>query len=36
MNGVNSKLVGQQIGKVLKIGMGGVLSFGLIFVLVGP
>ena len=36
MNGVNSKLVGQQIGKVLKVGMGGVLSFGLIFVLVGP
>ena len=36
MNGVNSKLVGQQIGKVLKVGMGGVLSFGLILVLVGP
>ena len=36
MNGINSKLVGQQVGKFLKVGMGGFLSFGLIFVLVGP
>ncbi len=36
MTGINSKLVGQEIGKVLKIGMGGVLSFGLVFILVVP
>ena len=36
MTGINAKLVGQQVGKVLKVGMGGVLSFGLILVLVGP
>ena len=36
MTGINSKLVGQKVSKVLKIGMGGVISFGLIFVLVGP
>ena len=36
MTGINSKIVGKQIGKLYKIGMGGVLSFGLIIVLIFP
>ena len=36
MNAKNVSLIGQKIGKVLKIGMGGTLSFGLIIVLVAP
>ena len=36
MTGVNQKLVGQKVGKILKIGMGGTLSFCLIFILIAP
>ena len=36
MTGINSKLVGQEVGKIYKIGMGGILSFGLIIVLIFP
>ena len=36
MNVKNSSLVGQRIGKFLKIGMGGTLSFGLIIILIIP
>ena len=36
MNAKNQQLVGQKIGKVLKIGMGGALSFFLVFILVAP
>ena len=36
MNAKNVSLIGQQIGKIWKIGMGGTLSFGLIILLVIP
>ena len=36
MTAKNQQLVGQKIGKLLKIGMGGTLSFVLIFILVAP
>ena len=36
MTAKNQQLVGQKIGKFLKIGMGGTLSFVLIFILVAP
>ena len=36
MSAKNISKVGQQIGKALKVGMGGTLSFGLIILLVGP
>jgi hypothetical protein len=36
MNAKNQQLVGQKIGKMLKILMGGALSFVLIFILVAP
>ena len=36
MNAKNLQLVGQKVGKVYKIGMGGILSFGLIFLLIIP
>ena len=36
MVGINSKMVGQQIGKVMKVLMGGILSFGLVIVLIFP
>ena len=36
MIGINSKMVGQQVGKVMKVLMGGILSFGLVIVLIFP
>ena len=36
MNAKNQQLVGQQVGKTLKIGLGGTLSFGLIIILIFP
>ena len=36
MTAKNQQLVGQKVGKVLKIGMGGALSFALVFILVAP
>ena len=36
MTGINAKPIGQQIGKFLKIGMGGVLSFILVVILIVP
>ena len=36
MTAKNQQLVGQKIGKVLKLGMGGALSFALVFILVAP
>ena len=36
MNAKNQQLVGQKIGKLLKIFMGGALSFGLVFILIAP
>ena len=36
MTGINSKKVGVEIGKISKIFMGGILSFGLVIVLVFP
>ena len=36
MTGINAKVVGQQVGKISKIFMGGILSFGLIFILIIP
>ena len=36
MTGINSKMVGQQVGKVMKVLMGGILSFGLVIVLIFP
>ena len=36
MNAKNISLIGQKIGKIWKIGMGGTLSFGLIIVLIIP
>ena len=36
MNAKNQQLVGQKQGKLIKIGMGGFLSFILIFILVVP
>ena len=36
MNAKNNQLIGKQVGKTMKIGMGGFLSFGLIFLLIMP
>ena len=36
MTGINAKPIGQQVGKLLKILMGGVLSFILIIILIVP
>ena len=36
MNAKNISKIGQQIGLVLKMGMGGILSFGLIILLIAP
>ena len=36
MNAKNLQPVGQKVGKVSKIGMGGILSFGLIILLIIP
>ena len=36
MTAKNQQLVGQKVGKVLKICMGGLLSFALVFILVAP
>jgi outer membrane biosynthesis protein TonB len=36
MTGINSKPVGQEIGKVNKFFMGGLLSFALVVILIGP
>ena len=36
MNGKNQQLIGQKIGKFLKVSIGGVFSFFLVFVLIIP
>ena len=36
MTGINSKAVGQEIKKMNKFFMGGLLSFSLVFILIGP
>ena len=36
MNEKNKTFIGQQIGKIYKVGMGGTLSFGLIILIIAP
>ena len=36
MSGVNVKPIGQEVGKFMKVFMGGILSFGLVLVLIIP